>query len=123
LVVTNQRVLFRPLDVGAAQKMIKEGVRFLPDELAVLGKVVNKVFDYTVAYGEGLAGGIETSKITGVRPGRNAGLLHPPTLVLSFGNGRTLEIGVLKSIGTPNISPANNLARNELVHGINQQLE
>jgi hypothetical protein len=78
--------------------------------------------DYTVAYGERLAGGIETSRIAGVRNGRNAGLMHPPTLVLSFDDGRTLEIGLLKSIGTPNISRANNTVRDEMILAISQQL-
>ena len=54
--------------------------------------------------------------------GRNAGLMHPPTLVLSFDDGRTLEIGLLKSIGTPNISRANNTVRDEMILAISQQL-
>ncbi|NEA36926.1 hypothetical protein [Streptomyces sp. SID13031] len=120
--LTNQRLLFRPLDTSGVAKMIKDGVEFLPGDLAILGKVVDKALDYSTAYGDSLAGAINTSEIVGVIRGRNAALSHPPSLVLEFADGRRLEIGVLKSIGSPNFLPSNNSARDEMIEAILSEL-
>ena len=122
LALTSQRVLFRPLDGSATSKMIKDGIDFLPDGLAVLGKVADKVFDYSVVYDAGSVGAITTQLITGVRGGMDAGVLHPPSLALTLVDGRTIEIGILKSLGSLNIWHANNTARDEMVASISAQL-
>ena len=121
LVLTNQRLLFRPLDMKATEKLLSDGIDlFLPNNLAVLGNVVSKGLDYSSAYQDGLTGAVETTSITGVTAGRDAGLLHPPSLVISMSNGAQTTIGILKSKFTPNISPANNQARDEMIALIQQ---
>jgi hypothetical protein len=122
LALTNQRVLFRPLDPTATSKMIKDGIAFLPDDLAVLGQVVDRVLDYSTAYGEDTVAAIEAFAISGVGGGMDASLLHPPSLVLTLVGGRTIEIGVLKSLGSANFWHANNTARDEMVAAISDQL-
>jgi hypothetical protein len=122
LVLTSQRLLFRPLDLNGLSKIAKDGIELLPDDLAVFGKVVDKVLDYSTAYGNQKAGAVATSLITSVRPGRNAGLLHPPSLVLTMSDGRQLEIGILHSLTSMNPLPINNVARDETVAAISAQL-
>lgn len=121
LIVTNQRVLFRPLDMKGTTKLINDGIGFLPDNLGVLGKVVSKALDYTTAYQDGLQGAAPTAAIAGVRVGGNGGLFHPPSLVLTMDTGTQVEIGILKSRLTPNFSTANRLARDELILLISAQ--
>lgn len=122
LIVTNQRILFRPLDVGAAASMIKDGIDFLPGNLADLGKVVSKTLDYTTAYGERLAGAVGIAEIVSASRGQNASLTKPASLVLRFADGRALEIGVLKGKGYPTFWPANHTVRDEVVSLISHQL-
>jgi len=121
LVLTNQRLLFQPLDMGAVTKLISEGIDFLPDNLAILGKVVSKALDYTSTYQGKLTSAINSSSIVGVVAGMNASLGHPPSLILTFDNGRRLELGILNSIKSPNFLPANNAARDAMVAAIRAQ--
>lgn len=122
LVLTDQRLLFQPLDVKAATKLLSNGIDFMPANLAVLGKVVSKALDYTTAYQDGLEGAVPTTAITSVDPGRGPALFHPPSLVLTMDNGNTVEFGILRSKLTPNISPTNTTARDEMVALIRAQL-
>lgn len=122
LVVTNQRVLFRPLDMKATTKLLNDGIEFLPDNLAVFGKVVAKGLDYSSAYQDGLTGAVPTSDIVGVDVGDGAGLFHPPSLILSMSTGAQTKVGILASKFSPNISPANAKARDEMIALIRQQL-
>ena len=122
LVLTNQRLLFGPLDMRGARKLINDGVEFLPDGLGVLGKVVSKALDYTTAYQDGLAGAVPTTAIASVGPGQNRGLFHPPSLLLTMDNGTRVEIGILESKFTPNIALSNRVARDEMVQLIAAQL-
>jgi hypothetical protein len=122
LVLTNQRLLFRPLDMKGTTKLINDGIEFLPDNLGVLGKVVSKALDYTTAYQDGLPGAVPTSAIASVKAGRNGGLLQPPSLVLTMDNGTRVEIGILKSKFTPNIARSNRVARDEMVQLIKAQM-
>lgn len=123
LVLTNQRLLFKPVSLKAISDILKEGIEFLPGNLAVLGKVVDKVLDYSTAYGDSKAGAVKTSTITGVRPGNNAALIHPPSLILAFGDGRSLAIGIVQALWCPHIWPGNNRARDEMVAAISSQLD
>jgi hypothetical protein len=122
LVLTNQRLLFRPVDMKGTTKLINDGIEFLPDNLAVLGKVVSKALDYTTAYQDGLPGAVPTTAIGSVGIGRNGGLFHPPSLVLTLDTGNRVEFGILKSKFTPNIAPSNRVARDEMVQLIKAQM-
>jgi hypothetical protein len=122
LALTNQRLLFRPLDLTATSKMTRDGICFLPDDLAVLGTVVGGALDYAAVYEEGSARVIHPPTISGVRPGMGASLLHPPSLVLTFADGSTMDIGIVKGMGSANFWHANNTARDEVVEEISAQL-
>ncbi|HEU4568933.1 MAG TPA: hypothetical protein VFR99_12930 [Marmoricola sp.] len=122
LVLTDQRLLFRPLSVKGATKLINDGIDFLPDDLGVLGKLVSKALDYSTAYGEGKAGAVATRSIQQVAAGRNAGLFHPPSLVLTLEDGTRVELGILRSRGSANADPRNNAVRDEWLGLIRQHL-
>jgi hypothetical protein len=122
LALTNQRLLFRAIDANSTSKMTKDGIEFLPDDLAVLGQVVDKVLDYSTVYTSEPTVTINAPAISGVRAGMDAALLHPPSLVLTFSHGETLEVGILKSMGCANFWHANNEARDEMVAEILSQL-
>ncbi len=122
LVLTDQRILFRPLDVSAAANILREGIDLLPDNLAVLGQLVGKALDYSTAYGDALSGAIETARITGVRRGRNASLTRPPTLVLSYEDGHELEVGLLASRSSLNLRPQNSVVRDEMMRAVEAQI-
>ncbi len=122
LVLTNQRLLFRPINVKGMDKLIKDGIDFLPESYGVLGKVVGKALDYVEVYQDGTAGAVDVAAIASVTSGKNAGPFHPPSLVVSMTDGAQTEVGILKSKMTPNISPSNNVARDEMIALIQQQL-
>lgn len=122
LVVTNQRILFRPVDVKGLAELLTEGVSLLPDGLADLGKLVPKVLDYASAYQDGLAGALPTASITGVRAGRDPQMTAPPSLILGLDTGSTVELGILTSIRTPSIWPGNRTARDDTIELIDALL-
>lgn len=98
--LTTQRLMFRPLDVGVATAVLGGGgVHLGPKSLAV-----------------------PTSFIAKVEPGRDPGLFHPPSLVLTLRDGTRVVIGIGASRFTPNISGKNRTARDEMVALINAQL-
>jgi len=122
LVLTNRRLLFRPLDVSKATKVLKESVDFLPDGFAEVGKVAGKAIDAVDGAITSKAGGIGYKAITDVRTGRGATVIRPPTLYIETATGRTIEFGVLRGIGEPNISPRNKSHRDEMVQAIKSVL-
>jgi hypothetical protein len=122
LVLTNRRLLFRPLDVSKATGLLKEGVDFLPDGFAEVGKVARKAIDAVDGAITSKAGGIGHKAITGVRVGRGATLICPPTLYIETATGHTVEFGVLRGAGEPNISPRNKPHRDEMVQAIQSVL-
>ena len=100
LVLTNQRLMFRPLDVGVATAVMSGGgVHLGPKSIAV-----------------------PTSFIEGVEPGSDPGLFHPPSLVLTLRDGTRVVIGICASRFTPNISRRNRTARDHVVELIKAQL-
>ena len=64
----------------------------------------------------------EYGGVPSVRPGRNAALPHPPSLVLTMSDGRQLEIGILHRMTSMNPLSINNVARDETVAAISAQL-
>jgi hypothetical protein len=122
LVLTNRRLLFRPLDVNKAAAFLKEGLDFFPNGYAEVGKVASKVIDAVDDAIRSKAGGIGHKAIAGVRTGRGATLIRPPTLYIDTSAGHTVEFGVLRGIGEPNISPRNKPHRDEMVQAIQSVL-
>ncbi len=122
LVLTNQRLLFQPLDMKVTTKLLNDGIEFLPGNLAVFGEVVSKALDYTTGYQGGLTGTVPTTSIVSVGSGKGPGLLHPPSLVLTLDSGTRVEIGILTGRFSPNISSGNAAARDEMIQLIRAQL-
>ena len=93
--------------------MIKDGIDFLRMVLAVLGKVTDKVFDYSIVYDVGSVGVITTELINGVRGGDGRGRVRtssPPRLTLVV-VGRSKSESPQK-LGKPqHLWHANNTAR------------
>jgi len=56
--------------------------------------------------------------LAAVRAGDRPGLMRPPTLVLTTGDGTTWEIGVLAGRRKANRSPENAVARDRMVEAI-----
>ena len=60
--------------------------------------------------------------LAAVRAGQRPGLMRPPTLVVTTGDGTTWEIGILAGRRTANRSPDNAVARNRMVEAIGARL-
>jgi hypothetical protein len=61
--------------------------------------------------------------VASVRAKDAPGLMRPPTLVLTTGDGTTWEIGILAGRRKANRSPDNAVARDRLVEAIGSRLE
>lgn len=121
LVVTDQRLLFRPIEVGMASKLLNDGIEFLPDGLAQLGKLAGKLIGYATDTVNGAAGAVPMATIVAVEPGVDAGA-HPSSLVLTAEDGRRIEIGISASLFTPIWSKKSDRVRDEIVALIRGQL-
>ncbi|MGY1604784.1 hypothetical protein [Geodermatophilus sp. SYSU D00815] len=60
--------------------------------------------------------------LAAVRAGDRPGLMRPPTLVVTTGDGTTWEIGILAGRRKPNRSPDNATARDRMVEAIQGRL-
>lgn len=124
LILTSQRLIFRALEVAGARKLLEYGGSTLPDNLVILGKLVDKELDLSSAYTDTEIGVDHTDSIASVAVGREkSGLFNPPSLVISTADGRTIEFGIVASITTPNFSKRNAAIRDAMVQTINAQLE
>ncbi len=100
LVLTNQRLIFQPLDLGAATAVLGGGAGHLgPQGMSV-----------------------STDDIRKVEASRDPGLFHPASLVLTLRDRSRVVIGVGAGRFTPNFSRKNAVARDEMVDLINAQL-
>ena len=123
IVLTSRRLLFRPWDTRKTTdlgKFITELV--FTGEYAVLGKVISKAYDLGQEGIDSKAGAVTLHQVTSVRAGRGPGLLHPPCLVLNFGDGHEVKLGVVRGTWSPNFLPANATARDEMVKAIQERL-
>jgi hypothetical protein len=60
--------------------------------------------------------------LAAVRPGDPPGLLRPPTLVVTTGDGTTWELGILAGRRKANRSPDNAVARDRMVEAVRGRL-
>ncbi|MGY1808441.1 hypothetical protein ACI8AF_13810 [Blastococcus sp. SYSU D00669] len=97
LLLTSARLVFAPVPSSRTQLVVW---RFTP------GKSRTRAPDALAA----------------VRTGAEPGLMRPPTLVLTTGDGTTWEIGVLAGRRKPNRSPDNATARDRMVEAIHGRL-
>lgn len=114
LVVTNQRVVFTPLETADVISVFtwvfgKVGV---PGSIADLPGAVGKLITPQTSLGG----------ITAVAAGSGGSLGKPPAILLTGKDGTTTEIGVLAGRLKPNGSPANVLTRDEMVTVIQRGL-
>lgn len=113
VIVTNQRVIFSPLNVKDVTSVFSWvlGEVGAQDQFGQvtdwLGKTVGDVQ---------VVGATETA-----RAGSNARLLKPPTFVTKLADGAEHEVGVLWKRTAANIDPRNNDIRDQIVAAINSR--
>lgn len=103
LILTNQRLIFTPWNITDLAPLLAFGLKRAG--VAGAGVVVGWVA------GQVRGDAADLTSITGATPGRDAALLHPPTLVVQLADGRRLEFGIVVAKLSPNRSLANNDAR------------
>ena len=104
LVLTDLRLLFTPLNVKDVAPLLSYGLKKAGAPSAATALV-------GWAQSQIRPGATELDQVTAVTSGRSAGLLHPPTLLVQRADGERIEFGVLASRTAPNISRANERAR------------
>jgi hypothetical protein len=115
LVLTNQRLLFTPLNINDAASLLTYGLTKTgaPGQAAA---VVGWMQKQAVQQPVGL------DAISEIRAGRGASLLHPPSLVVTLSTGTGLEFGVLATRTSFNGSSANTAARDGFVSKVRSLL-
>lgn len=114
LVVTNQRVVFTPLETADVISVLTWvfGKVGAPGPIADLPGAVGKLITQQTSLGG----------ITAVAAGSGGGFGGPPTILLTGNDGTTTEIGVLAGRVKPNGSTANVVTRDEIVTVIQRGL-
>lgn len=116
LLVTNCRLLLGTLDVSLAEEILayvsgKVGGPDLAKAFALLSRIpVMQPLSIALV------------DVANVRPGKDAGWSHPPTLIVDRRDGRAEEIGILAGIHKTIHDPANNVARDQAVTLIKELL-
>lgn len=120
LVLTNQRLLFQPVNYGGLNKLVKLGLPLLPGGGgAVLGALVEAAADYH----KQRTGTVPIDQIDSVSIGQlRANPIHPASLVVNLKNGRSLEIAIYTSLGTIAFLPKHAAARDEMLSLIKTSL-
>lgn len=111
LVVTDRRVLFTPLNVTDVAQVLSWGLK--------RAGVPALVAQAPIKVGELVGQPADAGLLTTAQAGRPAALLRLPEIILTDAEGRTQTFGVGASRTSPNMSPANTVARDELVSLIN----
>jgi hypothetical protein len=97
LAITNQRVLFRPMDFGVINTIVADGLDLLPDSIAQVGKLVSRVVNYAATYGDRLAGAVPYATIRAANAGDGS------KLILTTDTGRQTNLGIAASLWTPKV--------------------
>ena len=114
IVVTNQRLLFTPLNVADVAVLLGFGLQRAGAPKAATA-LIGHVSDY-------VSKAATATDVVAIRDGREASLLSPPSVVIVSATGRELEFGVTASRRSLNVSPANEQARRQLVSLVQTQL-
>jgi hypothetical protein len=115
IVVTNQRLLFAPLNVTDVAALLGAGLERAgaPQQgTAVVGWLADRVSNAAVA-----------CLVVSIENGRNRSLLSPPTVVIAGSDGRSFELGVTASRLSPNVSQENDEARARLIAAVKSHLK
>jgi hypothetical protein len=115
LIVTNQRLLFQPWDLGLAATLIKWGCKLLQVPHA---GAVNYIVGRLVAMSDVTAQGV--GGIVGVDAIGHASLFDTPKIRVTKDDGTVAEFGVVHRANAPSISPENDTARDALVSVLSQ---
>jgi hypothetical protein len=107
LVLTNQRLLFTPLNTKDVSTLLSFGLT-----KAGAGRAVAVVGWFQ---GQIQQQASRLSAIASVRANREPSLLHPPTMVVQLTDGRALEFGVVATRLSPNAAAANAQARDSFI--------
>lgn len=113
LVLTNQRLLFRPIDLGLANNLIHQGLRLIGGHTALIGHFVSAL----VKYAELQRQSIPAEEITAVDPGSSRDALW-----IERAGGQRYQFHVSASLWTIRWSRQNETARNRLIKDINSYL-
>lgn len=107
LVVTNQRVVFVPLNVRDVAPLLSKGLKAadVSGASALVGWLQKQI------------DGSETSmdRVVSARAGSGGSLFKPPTVLFKLADGRDLEFGVLAGRTSMNLSAKNRTVRDQLV--------
>jgi hypothetical protein len=113
LVLTNQRLLFRPMDLGLANDLIHQGLRLIGGHTALVGHFVSALVKYAHMQKQA----IPTEQITAVGPASSR-----DTLWIERAGGHRYEFHVTTTIWTSRLSPKNEAVRDAFIQEISSYL-
>ena len=122
VVVTNRRVVFRPIGVDTMPVLRDLGLPFLDGGFVLLGRFASTTSREEPQAAASDGGIAEHDRVISVKSQRNASLLRPtkpPSLVLDT-ESYSVELGVLHSPTSPNFSLANNAARDNAISAMRE---
>jgi hypothetical protein len=110
IVVTNQRLLFTPLNVSDGEALLAAGLKRAgaPEKaVALVGYFARRVNDAAT----------ETDVVS-IREGQHGSLFKPPSVVVQGSSGRSIELGVLADPRSANAAAGNYDARRRLITAV-----
>jgi hypothetical protein len=108
LIVTNQRIMFTPLNTTDVSALLRAGLKATDapsGSSALVGWLQRQVDETAEALDD----------VVTVRAGDDGNWLKPPTVIFGLADGRSIEFGVLASRMSANGSAKNRTARDQLV--------
>jgi len=111
IALSNDRVIFNPINTDGAQKILAAGARVAGVPAVGLGL---RALRQTGALDPT---SVPRGGVTSVQPGRDAGILHPPTVVIDSDSGRQ-ELGIVHNAAAPNWSKRNVEARDAFLRAL-----
>jgi hypothetical protein len=98
LLLTNQRLLFQPVNYGGLNKLIKLGLPLLSGGG---GAILGALIEAAAGYQSNHTGTVPIDQIDSVKVGqKKANPIHPASLLINLKSGRSLEIAIYTSLGT-----------------------
>ena len=122
LMLTNYRVLFRPMDLGLAIRMLQGILHFVPGHH--VGTVCKIALRYARQFNQqfgNLASWASAASLANVYLGQGAEGAQIPTLIIEYVGGQRIEVGVMKSMYTLRFSNSTE-ARDHMANSILAQL-
>jgi hypothetical protein len=117
LIVTNQRLLFSALDLGA----IPDALVYVGGKAGIPGVDIGKTILDRVQASVGKD--IWLRHITNVEADGNGSLFAPPSIRISTATGEVMKIGIVKSTTAMNVLPENRVHRDNAIALIRDAVE